>query len=48
MKKLPQDRTYEYFQLMSSFLDELGEAAFTARRQEIREAVLRKIVNRPA
>ena len=48
LKKLPQDRAYEYFQLMSSFLEELGEAAFTARRDEIREAVLRKIVNRPA
>ena len=46
IRKLPQDRAYEYFQLMSAFLQELGPDAFAARRQELREAVLRKIVNR--
>jgi hypothetical protein len=48
LKKLPNDRAYEYFQLMSAFLRELGPEAFAARREELREAVLRKIVNRPA
>lgn len=47
IKKLPDPRALEYFQLMSAFLGELGEEAFLARRDEIREAVLRKIVNRP-
>src|SRR5205085_11339208 len=46
IKKLPNDRAYEYFQLMNSFVRELGEAGFRARRAELREAVLRKIVNR--
>jgi hypothetical protein len=46
IRKLPQDRAYEYFQLMSAFLRELGPDAFAARREELREAVLRKIVNR--
>jgi hypothetical protein len=47
IKKLPDERAYEYFQLMSAFLRELGPEAFSARRDELREAVLRKIVNRP-
>ncbi len=46
IRKLPNERAYEYFQLMSSFLRELGPEAFAARREELRAAVLRKIVNR--
>lgn len=46
IKKLPNDRAYEYFQLMTSFLRELGPEGFAARRADLREAVLRKIVNR--
>ena len=47
IRKLPQDRAYEYFELMTAFLHELGPEGFAARRDELREAVLRKIVNRP-
>ena len=47
IKRLPNDRAYEYFQLMGAFIRELGEVGFTARRDELREAVLRKLVNRP-
>lgn len=47
IRKLSNDRAYEYFQLMSAFLAELGPEAFAARREELREAVLRRIVNRP-
>ena len=43
---LSNDKAFEYFQLMSAFLKELGPEAFKARRDELREAVLRKIVNR--
>ena len=46
IKKLPSDRAYEYFHLMSEFLRELGPEGFAARRSDLREAVLRKIVNR--
>jgi hypothetical protein len=46
LKKLPNDRAYEYFQLMTNFVQELGEDGFVAKRQALREAVLRKIVNR--
>ena len=46
IKKLSNDRAYDYFQLMNSFLAEMGPEAFLGRRDEIREAVLRKIVNR--
>ena len=47
IKKLSNDRAYEYFQVMTAFLRELGPEAFAQRRDELREAVLRKIVNRP-
>ncbi len=47
IKRLPNDRAYEYFQLMGAFVRELGEVGFVARREELREAVLKKIVNRP-
>ena len=46
IKKLPNDKAFEYFQVMTAFLRELGPEAFVARREELREAVLRKIVNR--
>lgn len=46
IKRLPNDRAYEYFQLMGAFVRELGPIGFAARRDELREAVLRKIVNR--
>ena len=46
IKKLPDDKAFEYFQVMSAFLRELGPEQFVARREELREAVLRKIVNR--
>lgn len=46
IKRLSNDRAYEYFELMGAFVRELGEAAFVERRAELREAVLRKIVNR--
>jgi len=47
IKKLPNDKAFEYFQVMNAFLRELGPEQFVARREELREAVLRKIVNRP-
>lgn len=47
IKRLPNDRAYEYFQLMGAFVRELGEVGFAARREELRAAVLRKIVDRP-
>lgn len=47
LKKLSHDRAYEYFQVMSHFLKELGEKEFLARREELREASLQRIVNRP-
>lgn len=46
IKKLPNDKAFEYFQVMTAFLRELGPDQFAARRGELREAVLRKIVNR--
>lgn len=46
LRKLSHDKTYEYFQVMNHFLKELGPDAFLARRQELREASLRKIVER--
>ena len=46
IKKLPNDKAFEYFQLMTAFMRELGPEQFVARREELREAVLRKIVNR--
>ena len=46
LKRLSNDKAYEYFQLMHNFVNELGAEAFLARRDEIRQAVLRKIVNR--
>jgi len=46
IKRLSNDRAYEYFQLMGAFIRELGPIGFAARRDELREAVLRKIVNR--
>jgi hypothetical protein len=46
IKKLPDEKAFEYFQLMSAFLRELGPEKFEARRGELREAVLKKIVNR--
>lgn len=46
LKKLSQAKAFEYLDLMNSFLNELGAEAFVARREELREAVLRKIVNR--
>ncbi len=46
IKKLSNDRAYEYFQVMNAILAELGPEAFVARRAELREAALRKIVNR--
>ena len=46
IKKLPNDKAFEYFQVMTAFLRELGPEQFAARREELREAVLRKIVNR--
>lgn len=46
IKKLPNDKAFEYFQVMTAFLRELGPEQFVARREELREAVLRKIVNR--
>lgn len=47
IRKLPMDRAYEYFQVMRACLDELGLDGMVQRRAELREAVLRKIVNRP-
>jgi hypothetical protein len=47
VKKLPNDKAFEYFQVMSAFLTELGPEALLLRHEELREAVLRKIVNRP-
>ena len=46
IKKLPNDKAFEYFQVMTAFLRELGPEQFVARRDELREAVMRKIVNR--
>ena len=46
LKKLSQAKAFEYLELMSAFLKEMGAEAFVARREELREAVLRKIVNR--
>jgi hypothetical protein len=46
IQKLSNDRAYEYFQAMNAVLAELGPEAFVARREELREAALRKIVNR--
>lgn len=46
IKKLSNDRAYEYFQAMNAILAELGPDAFVARRAELRAAVMRKIVNR--
>lgn len=46
IKKLPNDKAFEYFQVMTAFLRELGPEQFVARREELRAAVLRKIVNR--
>jgi hypothetical protein len=46
VRTLSNDKTLEYFQLMSHFLRELGADAFLERREELREAALRKIVNR--
>jgi hypothetical protein len=46
IKKLSNDRAYEYFQAMNAILAELGPETFEARREELREAALRKIVNR--
>ena len=46
IRRLPAELALEYFELMGAFIRELGEAGFTARREELREAVLRKIVNR--
>ena len=47
LKKLSHDRAYEYFQVMSHFLKELGEKGFLAKREELRQAALERIVNRP-
>lgn len=47
IKKLPRGRAFEYFEVMNHFLKELGAEGFVARREELREAALRKIVNRP-
>jgi len=44
LRKLSHDKTYEYFQVMNHFLKELGPDAFLTRKQELREASLRKIV----
>ena len=46
IKKLPKDRAFEYFEVMNAFLKELGPDGFVARHDDLREAVLRKIVNR--
>lgn len=46
LRKLSHDKAYEYFQVMNHFLKELGPDAFLARREELREASLRKIVGR--
>ena len=47
IKKLAKDRAFEYFEVMNHFLKELGPDGFVARHDELREAALRKIVNRP-
>ena len=47
LKKLSHDKAYEYFQVMSHFLKELGETEFLAKRDELREASMERIVNRP-
>ena len=47
IKKLPKDRALEYFEMMNHFLKELGPHGFVARHDDLREAALRKIVNRP-
>ncbi len=47
IKKLPRDRAFEYFEVMNHFLKELGPEGFVARHDDLREAALRKIVNRP-
>lgn len=47
IKKLPRDRAFEYFEVMNHFLKELGPEGFIARHDDLREAALRKIVNRP-
>ena len=46
IKKLPRDRAFEYFEVMNHFLKELGPEGFIARHDDLREAALRKIVNR--
>ena len=46
IQSLSNDKAFEYFEVMSAFLKELGPEAFKSRRDELREAVLRKIVNR--
>jgi hypothetical protein len=48
IKKLPKDKALEYFETMNHFLKELGPEQFVARREELREGTLRKIVNRGA
>ena len=47
IKKLPRDRAFEYFEVMNHFLKELGPEGFIARHDDLREAALRSIVNRP-
>jgi hypothetical protein len=46
IKKLSREKALEYFETMSHFLSELGPEQFVARREELREGTLRKIVNR--
>ena len=46
IKKLPQDRAFEYLETMNHFLKELGPEQFVARREELRDGTLRNIVNR--
>jgi hypothetical protein len=48
IKKLPKDKALEYFETMNHFLKELGPKQFAARREELREATFRKIINRGA
>ena len=47
LRRLSHDKTYEYFQVMNHFLKELGADEFLARKEELREASLRKIVKAP-
>ena len=46
LRRLSREKTDEYFQVMSAAVQELGREQFVARRDELRQAVLRKIVNR--